>query len=141
MRTVEVRANVRPEYRQLVRGNSRFWTVSGVGFHLGLTGLRMDVESLSTLAAGGVALATPDPPGRTVATGHRFTLHVDTEEDWREWQPSIPVSNAQLPGNITLGGAHTPVPAMAAPNLGNSPTSSKRRLGLTVAGRSHPGSG
>ena len=87
--SVEIRAYVEPAFAPLVRDNSQFWNVSGVDFDLDLTGLSLDVESLQSLLDGGVAMATPNPPGQRVATGHRFTLSEDAEDNWLLWRPEI----------------------------------------------------
>jgi hypothetical protein len=99
---VEAGVYVEPQYRLLIRDNTRFWATSGVGLNLGWSGLQLDVESLSTLASGGVALATPEPPGRTVETGHRFSLSAEPEAEWKTWQPSLPTGSSLLPGQLTI---------------------------------------
>lgn len=99
---VEARAYIRPESRQLIRDNTRFWTVSGLEVSMGLKGVRMDIESLASLAVGGVALGTPNPPGKVVATGHRFHLHDKPDDAWVAWQPSIPLGSTLLAGGLTL---------------------------------------
>ncbi len=98
---VEARAYILPDHRRLVRNNTQFWSISGVQLNMGLSGLRLDVESLATLASGGVALSTPQPPGALVATGHRFTLHAKPEDHWLAWQPRIPLGSALLPNDAT----------------------------------------
>lgn len=100
--TVEARVFIRPEHRQLVRKDSRLWSISGIEVDLGWTGVRMDVESLATVAAGGVALATPDPPGEHVTTGDRFELDAAAPEDWCQWQPRIPIGSTLLPHGLVL---------------------------------------
>ena len=93
---VEARVTIEPKFRPLIRENTRFWTVGGMDLRLGLLGLQLDVESLTTLATGGVAVSVPDPPGDVVAMGHRFALAAEADEDWREWQPSIPLGESLL---------------------------------------------
>jgi paraquat-inducible protein B len=88
---VHVRAYIEPRYAALVRANSIFWNVSGADLQLGLKGLRFEVESLQALLDGGVALATPDPPGERVANGHEFDLQRDADDDWLEWSPALEV--------------------------------------------------
>ncbi len=105
---VESRAYVLPDFRQLIRDNTRFWAVSGMDVQLGIGGFRMDVDSLSTLAGGGVALITPEPAGQPVATGHRFSLGKAPEEDELQQQARIPLGSSLLPNNLPL-----PQPAMA----------------------------
>jgi hypothetical protein len=98
---VEARAFIQPEFRQLIRDNTRFWAASGLHLNMGLTGLQLDVESLSTLATGGVALGTPDPPGKPVTTGHRFVLHAKPEDQWLAWRPRIALGSTLLPEGVS----------------------------------------
>jgi hypothetical protein len=106
--TIVARAFVQPQYRSLICEGTRFWTSSGFGVRLGLQGVELNAETLSTIAAGGVALATPDPPGRAVTTGHRFELFEVPQEEWLEWRPRVAVGSAALPTD-----APTPQPVLA----------------------------
>lgn len=90
--SVEVHAYVRPEYKQLVCENSRFWSTGGLDVRLGLVGgLRVEFESARALLVGGVAIATPEDAGAVVESGARYQLHDEPEEEWLEWRPSRPV--------------------------------------------------
>jgi len=94
-RTVEVIAAVEPRYAPLVRDNSRFFNVSGIGVNWGLFGgLSVRTDSLESLIAGGVAFATPDRPGATVDNGHVFELAPQPDSKWLEWSPAIPLNDA-----------------------------------------------
>lgn len=96
--SVEVRAYIEPAYVALVRDNTRFWEVSGVGLDIGLTGgVSLELESLPALLVGGISMATPTNPGTPVRTGHRFRLVADPDEEWRSWRPPIPLGNELLP--------------------------------------------
>jgi paraquat-inducible protein B len=89
---VEIEVYVRPEYRQLVREDSRFYETGGVELDFALTrGLHLELSSLQSLLVGGIALATPTRPGPPVASGHRFELHPRGEKEWLGWRPSLPV--------------------------------------------------
>lgn len=101
--TVEARAFIQPNYRELIRENTRFWSNSGLDVKIGLGGIELDAETLATIAAGGVAFATPNEPGRHAATGHRFELFDSPREDWIKWQPRIAIGSSSLPA-----GAATP---------------------------------
>jgi hypothetical protein len=81
---------------------SRFWSISGIEVEMGFTGVKFDMESLSTLAAGGVAMATPDESEQPVATGHRFQLHPRPEDAWLNWQPRIALGSTLLPEGATM---------------------------------------
>jgi paraquat-inducible protein B len=59
---VDVAVVIEPAHASLVNTNSVFWNVSGLHAGLGLSGLRVDVESLEALLAGGIAFATQGAP-------------------------------------------------------------------------------
>lgn len=58
-RTVYIPTFVRAPYDQLVRGNTRFWNVSGMDVTMGADGPRLRVESVLALLYGGIAFDTP----------------------------------------------------------------------------------
>ena len=72
--SIEARAYIDARYRSLVRQNSVFWSNSGVDVNFGLTGFQFSAETLSSIAQGGVAFATPPEPAHSVSTGQRFPL-------------------------------------------------------------------
>ena len=80
-------------YANLVREDSVFWNASGVDINFGLLhGLEINIESLRSLAIGGVAFATPGasrPPAKATA---RFRLYEKPESEWLEWAPEIPIA-------------------------------------------------
>lgn len=94
---VEARVYVQPSYKNLVRDNSQFWSLSGFDVDIGISGVKITAETLATIAAGGVSFATPDTPGKAVATGHRFRLNEKGESGWSNWQPRVPLNNALAP--------------------------------------------
>ncbi|MCK8783091.1 MlaD family protein [Roseomonas sp. NAR14] len=56
---ITLHAFVRDPYAQYLRAGSRFWNVSGVSLDIGAQGIRLELESLRALLAGGVAFDTP----------------------------------------------------------------------------------
>lgn len=70
--TMEARVWIDATYRELVRNNTRFWMNSGIDVSVGLNGLKLSADTLSSIIVGGVSLATPTQPGAKVSTGHRF---------------------------------------------------------------------
>lgn len=88
---VEARVLVYARYAPLVRAKTRFFATSGVAFGLSLKGLRLDVDSLESLVAGGIAFATPPKAGDRSKTGARFELAPRAEDDWLEWTPRVAI--------------------------------------------------
>ena len=90
--TVAVQALIKQRYAKLVRKGSKFWNVSGADVSFSLfRGLEVNMESLRSLAAGGVAFATPDDPKEQPAKeGAAFPLYDKPVKEWLEWAPKIP---------------------------------------------------
>ena len=103
---VDIRAYIFPEYSGLIRENTRFWNASGLDLSLGLLrGFSFDIESLQTLIAGGISLATPENPAPLVLNGFRFPLSEKSEKEWLAWQPVI-----SLEESLTASGKSLPKP-------------------------------
>ncbi len=88
-RWVQIRAVIDADYRSLVREDSRFWNRSGFRIDVGLSGVEVDAESLSTVAIGGIEFATPESTAKPAKTGRRFELASRVEKSWLEWRPRI----------------------------------------------------
>lgn len=94
--TVAIHVVVRRRYANLVRRGSKFWHASGLDLRLGLfRGLEINVESLRSLVAGGIAFATPDDRNDAPAKdGAVYPLYEKPEKQWLAWSPRIPISTA-----------------------------------------------
>jgi paraquat-inducible protein B len=92
--TVRIQVVIEPEYAELVRANSKWWSISGVQFDLGIKGVQLSIDSLASWIRGGIAFATPDQPGARVVTGYRFTLANEPAREWLGWQPRIAVGQS-----------------------------------------------
>lgn len=89
-RRIDVGVRIEPQYAHLVRSNTKFWNVSGIDIDMGIIhGLKLKAESLETVLAGGIALATPNSPGPQVTDGHQFDLETLSVEDWLKWSPDL----------------------------------------------------
>ena len=101
-RTVIARCAIAPEFRELIRKNSKFWNRSGWRLDIGLSGIKLDADTLSQIVSGGIEMATPADGSSIVSTGYRFVLHDAPESEWLEWQPSLPFGKAwnQLEANM-----------------------------------------
>src|SRR5207237_4657009 len=91
--TVAIQVLIKQRYARLVRTGSKFWNVSGVDVSLSLfRGLEVNMESLRSIAAGGIAFATPaDPTEQLVKDGMSFPLYNKAAKEWLEWAPNIPL--------------------------------------------------
>ena len=76
-----VRIFVRAPHDQLVHDGTRFWNSSGVGVTFGSEGLRVQIESLEAILAGGVAFDVPrgSVPGPVAPALATFDLFGDED--------------------------------------------------------------
>ena len=81
-KSVYIHAFVRDPFDQLVRGNSRFWNVSGLDLSMGANGFEVRTASVQALLFGGIAFETPDSLELTAASVEDliFTLHDNHSE-------------------------------------------------------------
>ena len=86
---IEARVIIEARYRRLVRQNSVFWSSSGIDVNVGLTGMQLTADTLSTIAQGGLAFATPDQPGEPAVSGQRFAYERTAKDEWTAWHPHI----------------------------------------------------
>ena len=94
----DLKVLIHQRYAALVQPGSVFWNVSGVQMKAGLfSGLKINVESLQALAAGGIEFATPSAGGASVKPGTVFALHEGARKEWLAWAPKIQLSEAQEP--------------------------------------------
>lgn len=78
-------------YDKLVRKSTCFWISGGLNVKVGLLGASMQSNSLESLIAGGVSLATPTESAteELAPEGTRFELFSDPEKAWLKWKPAI----------------------------------------------------
>jgi paraquat-inducible protein B len=95
--TADIKVFIRQRYAHLVRGGSKFWRVGGAQISGGLfQGVKVKVDSLSSLAEGGIAFATPDDPnGKLAKSDADFVLYDDASKEWLDWAPRITLPNEQ----------------------------------------------
>ena len=56
--SVTLKLHIKPEFEHLVNADTRFWNASGFSVSAGLSGVKVDVESLLSVAVGGIAFDT-----------------------------------------------------------------------------------
>ena len=87
---VNVHVRIQRQYADLVRQNTVFWNAGGLDVSLKLFGINVSAESMRSLIVGGIAFATPSPPGGVVASNTVFALQDKLEEKWLKWETPIP---------------------------------------------------
>jgi len=100
-KSVMIRAFIDDEYRHLISTESRFWNVSGIGANIGFSGVDVQVESLSAMLGGAIAVDSPDE-GESLEEGAEFKLYPDLNTAGRGIRVQI-----ELPGdnNVSANGA------------------------------------
>ncbi|MDR5865657.1 intermembrane transport protein PqiB [Halomonas koreensis] len=80
-RRMHHRVFIESPYHRLVTGNTRFWTTSGLDLRLDSEGVRVRLESLEAVLAGGVTFGVPEdlPRGTAVEPDATFTLYPDED--------------------------------------------------------------
>jgi len=105
---VEARVHIQKPFIELIRSETKFWSVSGFSADVKISGVSVSVPSLEALVAGGVALATPAGAAPRVHNGHRFELAAKPEDEWLAWHPLVAIGSTLLPP-----GARLPAPLRA----------------------------
>jgi len=74
---VRLKGFVKPEFAHLVKNNSRFYNVSGLNVKGGVSGIKVEIESLTTLLKGGISFYTPEHEqvDEVSKNGHTFKLY------------------------------------------------------------------
>ena len=96
--SADVHVLIFERYASLVREGSTFWDTSGVNVRGGLLkGVEVDIESLRTIATGGIEFATPSARAPRAKAGSVFFLHDKPKDEWLAWLPRIPLPPAPTP--------------------------------------------
>ncbi len=103
-RFVDLHAQISADYRRLLRPTSQFWVTSGLGVDIGLSGVRLNADSLSTVVRGGVSFATPTvgKDKAPVTPGQIFKLHGKLDPAWLTAASSLPLIDFELPPTVTV---------------------------------------
>jgi len=80
--SVDIDIFIRQPYDKLVKTDTRFWNISGLQVDVGAEGLKLDLDSLTTLIAGGIAFTTNDlSTGPQAVAGSEFVLYKTEKEN------------------------------------------------------------
>lgn len=80
---VDVRLFVDAPYDRFVTTTTRFWHASGIDLSVGADGMKLEMQSLLSLAAGGIAFAGGEAGDGEAPAESRFTLHPDQTTAFR----------------------------------------------------------
>ena len=83
---------VKNEFANIIRTNTKFWSISGIDLDVGFTGFSMNIGPVISLLKGGIQLATPDQAGEIAPASYGFILEKEKDDDWIEWAPELPLS-------------------------------------------------
>lgn len=102
-RYVDVRARIFQQFRNLITTETVFWASSGVNVDFSFGGgLKLDTESLETIARGGVSMLTIKNGGQSVQSGHVFELFGKPEEGWYESARNVRAAGVEPRGALPL---------------------------------------
>lgn len=78
-KSIPVRVFVKKPYDALVRGGTQFWNASGISVGAGAGGVKVELESLQAVLAGGIAFETPEAArkGEPAKANATFPLYDD----------------------------------------------------------------
>jgi paraquat-inducible protein B len=91
-------------YTKYIRANTRFWNASGIKVKLDAGGIKVDTQSLVSIAIGGIAFGNPDSnAGSPVASEYTdFTLYANSDEAMKN--PEIDVLKMVMVFNESVRG-------------------------------------
>jgi paraquat-inducible protein B len=78
---VNVEIFVRAPHDQYVKENTRFWNISGLAVEMGAEGFQVDMDSVASLVAGGIAFSTPTDSNAVAQAPEKTVFRLyDTEK-------------------------------------------------------------
>jgi len=98
---VKVHVLIETNFAALVRTDSKFWNAGGINVDLKLFGINVSAQSFKSLILGGIAFATPSPPGILATNQSLFPLNDKLDGKWLKWSPIITVTNASVKASQT----------------------------------------
>ena len=96
-------AKINNEYAHLVNSKTRFWNVSGLSADVSLSGVQVNMESLTSLLAGGISFDSPES-GEPIQSLHTFDLFHSINDTDRGINIDI-----QLPENHGIKSQSAPI--------------------------------
>lgn len=103
-RFVDFSVRIDRPYRKLVRPSSRFWLTSGFGMDVGLTGLKLNADSLTSIVRGGIAFTTSSGSEQPVKDGHVFLVQDKPDDNDLQMSQTVPFVDLDFPATIDVFG-------------------------------------
>ena len=88
--SITIKLHIEPDYAQLVNSETRFWNASGFSVSADLSGVKIDVESLLSVAVGGIAFDTP-PQAKNVTALSNPNPTFKLYENYKDAQAGISI--------------------------------------------------
>lgn len=80
---INLEAFINAPYDKLITNSTKFWNVSGISFKVDTNGANISMESLETLALGGISFSTPislNPDNHGLDSNTIFTLYANQQD-------------------------------------------------------------
>lgn len=107
-RHVHTTISIDRNYRKLINKTSKFWTTSGFDVDVGLSGVKLNATSLSSILNGGVSFSTlaETTPDDSIRDGHVFQLQKKADSSWLQTDAAVPLVNFELPETVLVTGQY-----------------------------------
>ncbi len=87
---VRYTVHIDEEYKNLIRQTSNFWGISSVDLKATMAGVKLKVDSLATLIAGGITFDSPsDAPEVNASRKHPATFSLYANQDEIDYDPRV----------------------------------------------------
>jgi len=74
---IDYYVNIDKKYTSILKEDSKFWKISGIEVRASLAGLRVEMESLASVVAGGIELSSPENSNIVKDMKHQYKLYDD----------------------------------------------------------------
>lgn len=76
---VEYSIHIQEKYAHLIKEKTKFWKISGIDIRASLAGIRVSMDSLASVIAGGISLSSPENSKAISEGSVEYTLYEDYE--------------------------------------------------------------
>ena len=90
---VDIEIFIEPCYAHIIRGNSYFYNVGGIGMEIDLLSAKVKTETLESIVTGGISVLTPQDYTAPAKDTQLFILHEDVDSDALQWAPELTSKN------------------------------------------------